>query len=98
MSFTKPNLTEAELFGLLEINTLDRFDNTLKIYTAMKNILPDQLTALEEHREFIPQVLRRGGKRCRRTCRKRILNKDMKPMHKSMHRGRCGKRRSFKKY
>lgn len=42
-----------------------------------------------------------GGKR-RRTCRKRILNKNMKPMHKSMHksmhRGRCGKRRSFRKY
>jgi hypothetical protein len=37
----------------------------------------------------------KGGKR-RRTCRKRILNK--KPMHKSMHRGRCGKRRSFRKY
>lgn len=48
---------------------------------------------------FIPG--RRGGKR-RRTCRKRILNKNMKPMHKSMHksmhRGRCGKRRSFRKY
>jgi hypothetical protein len=35
-----------------------------------------------------------GGKRCRRTCRKRILNKNMK----SMHRGRSGKRRSFRKY
>ena len=43
-----------------------------------------------------------GGKRCRRTCHKRILNKDMKPLHKTMHklrhRGRGGKRRSCKKY
>jgi hypothetical protein len=39
-----------------------------------------------------------GGKRYRRTYRKRILNKNMKPMHKSMHRGRSGKRRSYRKY
>ena len=97
-TFQKPDLTDDELHGLLEINTLDSFDKTLKIYKAMKIISPDQLTALENHREFIPPVLKRGGKRCRRTCRKRILNKNMKPMHKSMHRGRSGKRRSFKKY
>jgi len=68
----------------------------------MKIISPDQLTTLEDHRDGLPSVLKRGGKRCRRTCRKRILNKNMKPMHKSMHksmhRGRCGKRRSFRKY
>jgi len=45
-----------------------------------------------------------GGKRYTRRggSRKRILNKDMKPLHKSMHklrhRGRGGKRRSCKKY
>ena len=103
MSFVKPKLTDDELNELLEFGTLEGFNKTLQIYQAMKNISPDQSTALNEYRASFPVVMKRGGKRCRRTYRKRILNKDMKPMHKTMHklrhRGRGGgKRRSCKKH
>ena len=103
-SFKKLDLTDDELHGLLEINTIEIFDQKLKIYKAMKIISPEQLKTLNEHREFLPQVLKRGGKRYTRRggSHKRILNKDMKPLHKTMHklrhRGRGGKRRSCKKY
>ena len=106
-SFVKRDLTYDELNKLLEIGTLEGFNKTLQIYKAMKNISPDQFKVLNEYRDSFPAVLTRGGKRCRVTrrggSRKRILNKDMKPMHKTMHklrhRGRGGgKRRSCKKH
>ena len=105
MSFTNPNLTDAELDGMRGLS-LDRFEKILNLYKAAKVISGSQWITLNEIRRDIakPIVSRQtwGGKRCRRTYRKRILNKDMKPMHKSMHksmhRGRCGKRRSFRKY
>lgn len=107
MSFVIPNLTDHELKELLELGTLDSFDKALNAYKTMKTISPEQFNAINEYRAAFPPVLKRGGKRCRVTrrggSRKRILNKDMKPMHKSMHklrhRGRGGgKRRSCKKH
>jgi len=96
---------EADMSG--KMVAANKLANTRGFTPANEATLKDHMNMYDATRPtshkrsegFIPH--HRGGKR-RRTCRKRILNKNMKPMHKSMHksmhRGRCGKRRSFRKY
>lgn len=94
-----PALTSYDIMAMREVDNLRDFDRRLTILYNDHYISPEEKKLFKSLRA----LLLKGGKRCRRTYRKRILNKDMKPMHKSMHklrhRGRGGgKRRSCKKH
>jgi hypothetical protein len=75
---------------IVEVKKRNLSDADLNFLKEMTDPLSDSYKQYQSHKPH-------GGKR-RRTCRKRILNKNMKSMHKSMHRGRSGKRSSFRKY
>jgi hypothetical protein len=94
-SFKKPDLTDDEY------DALYRNPNTAVVKNLMTKyaLTPQQSENLNER--FLTPVMSHklsGGKRYTR----RGSRKDMKPLHKSMHklrhRGRGGKRRSCKKY
>lgn len=98
-----PPLTSYDIMAMREVDNLKDFDRRLSILNHQHFISSEEKKLFKSLRE---RLLPKGGKRCRATrrggSRKRILNKDMKPMHKTMHklrhRGRGGgKRRSCKK-